>query len=215
MLDVRHVKPWGALAAGFVDPMTGEGITPALESALLGAPLLVEALNTGRFDADFLSSYERGFRSYFGPALCHVDLCAALMRNRCFAGSWLKAVARGCELAQQDERFASTAGATFGGMQVSPINIATQVWSKVAQELGTLGVRSLSELTRGDASTATAAFRNILSWQLECWESIALDPIWHSKWTADIAAKWLTVASGAFTAPTDPREAGLDPLQRI
>ena len=31
-------------AGSFVDPMTGEGITPAMESALLASPILVDAL---------------------------------------------------------------------------------------------------------------------------------------------------------------------------
>jgi geranylgeranyl reductase family protein len=201
-------------AGCFVDPMTGEGITPAMESALIGAPVLVDALDSGRFDAAFLSAYERAFRRYFDPALCHADLCAALMRNRCFAGSWLKAVARGCELAQQDEQFARTCGATFGGLEVNSLSIATQVWAKVAQELGTIGARSVSGLMRGDAGAATAAFLDILGWQLEWWHSMTSDPVWHARWAADVAAKWLKVAGRAVTAPTDPREAGLD-LPRI
>ncbi len=202
-------------AGCFVDPMTGEGITPAMESALIGAPLLIEALNEGSFDAEFLSAFERDFRSYFDPALRHVDLCAALMRNRCFAGSWLKAVARGCELAQQDEQFARTVGATFGGIEVSPINIAAKIWAKVAQELGTIGLRSLSGLMRGDASTAVAALRSIVGWQFEWWESMVNDPVWHTQWAADVATKWLNVAGNAFAAPTDPREGGLDPFRRV
>ncbi len=202
-------------AGCFVDPMTGEGITPAMESALIGAPLLVEALNTGNFDANSLSAYEHDFRDHFNPALCPVDLCATLMRNRSFAGSWLKAMARGCELAQRDEQFARTAGATFGGMEVSSIGITTQVWAKVAQELGTVGVQSLSGLIRGDTRCATAAFRNIVGWQLECWESITLDPVWHTQWAADVATKWLNVAGGALAASTDQRQQGLDPFRKV
>src|SRR5262249_4984595 len=48
-------------AGGFVDPMTGEGITPAAESALLATPVLQAALEVGRFDARQLSAYEHAF----------------------------------------------------------------------------------------------------------------------------------------------------------
>ena len=44
-------------AGSFVDPITGEGITPAMESALLATPVLVAALEAGRFDAAALAPY--------------------------------------------------------------------------------------------------------------------------------------------------------------
>jgi geranylgeranyl reductase family protein len=196
-------------AGCFVDPMTGEGITPAMESAMIGAPILLDALGKGAFDAAFLSAYERAFRRYFDPSLLYVDLCASLMRNRCFAGSWLRAMARGCELAEQDEHFARTSGAGFGGMEVQPASIATQVWAKVAQELGRIGVRSIAGLATGDARPALSALRSVVGWQLEWWESVARDPLWHALWTADVAAKWIRVAALAAVPGRDPREAGL------
>src|SRR5262249_52786824 len=44
-------------AGSFVDPMTGEGITPAMDSALLASNVIVDALSAGRTDAEFLSAF--------------------------------------------------------------------------------------------------------------------------------------------------------------
>ncbi len=122
-------------AGSFVDPMTGEGISPAMESALIGASVLTDALQQGRFDASFLSSYEKSFRAYFDPAWNYVDLCASMMRNTSFCAPWLKAITRGCEFAQQDDRFARISGSTFGGLNINPFSIMSHIWEKSATEL--------------------------------------------------------------------------------
>src|SRR5579872_163491 len=68
-------------AGSFVDPMTGEGITQGMESALIAASTVMEALEAGRFDALYLARFERDYRAYFDPAMNFLDLCAASMRN--------------------------------------------------------------------------------------------------------------------------------------
>lgn len=198
-------------AGCFVDPMTGEGITPAMESALIGSSVVTASLDQGKFDATFLSSYEQAFRRYFDPAWCYVDLCAALMRNRYFSDSWLKAVARGCELALKDTHFARTTGATFGGMKIDPLNIAAQVWAKTAGELTTLGAQSLFGLITGDTNPISAAFSDLVDWQLSWWRSIASDPVWHTSWASDVSKKWLKLVTTIPAAAEDPRAIGLLP----
>ncbi len=106
-------------AGSFVDPMTGEGITPAMESALIAARVLVKALQSDRVDAEVLATYEEQYRAYFDPAMIFVDLCAATLRNPHYWKSWKRALQRGCALAQKDRKFAATAGACFGGLEVS------------------------------------------------------------------------------------------------
>jgi geranylgeranyl reductase family protein len=52
-------------AAGFVDPINGEGIHTALESARIAASVAHEALQFGDFSQAFLSSYEQRWRAAF------------------------------------------------------------------------------------------------------------------------------------------------------
>jgi geranylgeranyl reductase family protein len=107
-------------AGSFVDPMTGEGITQGMESALIAAPVLLDALEQGRFDKPFLSRFEREFRAYFDPAMLYLDLCATIMRNRHFKEFWLRANQRGFEAAASDPDFARVSGSMFGGLNRGP-----------------------------------------------------------------------------------------------
>ena len=45
-------------AAGHIDPLTGEGIQFAMEGAEKAAETLIEAFRLGRFDEQFLSTYQ-------------------------------------------------------------------------------------------------------------------------------------------------------------
>lgn len=189
-------------AGCFVDPMTGEGISPAMESALIGSSVIADALEQGRFDKSFLAAYEKSFRAYFDPAWNYVDLCACLMRNRYLGDSWLKAVARGCEIAQGDIEFARIGGSTFGGLKVESLNIMVNVWEKTAGELSKLALETLPGMIQGKTAPAIELLGDLSAWQIGWWNSVIRDPLWHSGWTADVIKKWLKVAGGIASSGT-------------
>jgi hypothetical protein len=196
-------------AGSFVDPMTGEGITPAMESALIAADVIESALSSGRTDSEFLSAYEAEFRAYFDPSMIFLDLCAATMRNERLGASWLKAMVRGCELAQSDPGFGRTTGAYFGGLEINPTSILSQVWISMLGELVTLGPRSLGALLESEPSPLFAAVGDMIEWQMSWWKSAFGDPIWHASWAMDLERKWLRFFSMINEAKTDPRTEGL------
>ena len=195
-------------AGSFVDPMTGEGITPAAESALLAAPVLQAALEAGRFDAGQLAAYEQAFRAYFDPAMAFLDLCAAILRNRSLARPWLKALARGCELAQADPEFARTGGSYFGGLDVRPFGILAHLWLRVVEDMVLVWPRLLGGLGRPRDSRATSV-GDLVEWQVAWARSLAADPLWHARWTMDVQRKAVRVLSMLPGAGGDPRAAGL------
>jgi flavin-dependent dehydrogenase len=190
-------------AGSFVDPMTGEGITPAAESALLAAPVLLAALESGRSDAECLSKYETAFRAYFDPAMTFLDFCAAVMRNRHFARAWLNTLARGCELAQTDQAWARTGGSYFGGLDIRPVGILAQVWIRLVPELLFAWPRSLG----GVASRRATTVAELIEWQSAWSRSFVADPLWHARWQMDVQRKSLRLAS--MNAARDPRAAGI------
>ncbi len=195
-------------AGSFVDPMTGEGITPAAESALLAAPVLQAALEAGRFDVLQLSAYEQAFRAYFDPAMTFLDLCAAVLRNQELARPWLKALARGCELAQADPAFARTGGSYFGGLDIRPFGILSHVWARVAQDLLLAWPRSIGGLARTGDSRATSV-GDVIEWQAAWSRSLLADPLWHVRWTMDVQRKSVRLLSKLNAGSSDPRAAGL------
>lgn len=163
-------------AGCFVDPMTGEGITPAMESALLAAPVVAGAIREGRSDAASLAPYEAAFRRHFDPSMRYLDFCAALMRNRWLADYWIAAVARGCRQASEDREYARVAGAGFGGLDLQPLEILTRIWIKAFEAPGAWW---------GDVSAFSSGW----------WQSLADDPAWHMAWASDVSQKWMTVAA--------------------
>jgi geranylgeranyl reductase family protein len=196
-------------AGSFVDPMTGEGITPAMESALIAAEVIQSALAAGRFDAGFLSAYEQAFRRYFDPSMVFLDLCAATLRNNHFWKSWKRALMRGCQLAQRDARFARTVGACFGGLEINPPGILAQLWVRLAEGMLSAGPQSAIELLTGRPGAAVLTFQEMGGWMGDWWKSFLREPLWHTSWVMDVQQKWVRALSAMSGRAPDPRAEGL------
>jgi menaquinone-9 beta-reductase len=196
-------------AGSFVDPMTGEGITPAIESALIAARVITKALAQNRTDAAFLSMYETEFRRYFDPSMVFVDLCAATMRNWHFRDAWMRAAVRACAIAQKDVEFARTAGAFFGGREMHPPSVLSEIWQKTVLELLSFFPRSFSSVFGLDAKSWLSSISDWLSWQSGWWNSVTADPVWHAQWQMDVQTKWLHALSVMTKSNGDPRSKGL------
>ncbi len=192
-------------AGCFVDPMTGEGITPAAESALLGADVIAGALERGRTDAATLSAYQRSFRAYFDPAMCYLDFVACIMRNRHFCDYWLGVVARGCGMAMRDSSFARLSGAAFGGLDVRPLDIVSRMWAKAAGQITQDSGRLAKELASGRLPSVSG-IADLGRWGTGWWASLAEDPGWHAQWMAEVTRKWIGLAG--TTRLRDPRAQG-------
>jgi geranylgeranyl reductase family protein len=191
-------------AGSFVDPMTGEGITQGMESALIAGPTLLAALEAGRFDVQQLSSYERDFRRYFDPAMLFLDLCAAMMRNWHFRDFWLRATSRGFDEARLDPEFARVSGAGFGGLNLRPLAIVEQVWTRIIAHVGSGGSRAIVDLLNGRAGAGLSG--DLAAWERGWRQSLTDDPAWHFSWMGDVVKKAVMVqptlwAGGAPRAP--------------
>jgi menaquinone-9 beta-reductase len=195
-------------AGSFVDPITGEGITPAMESALLASPVLRAALDADRFDAGLLSAYETAFRAHFDPAMTFLAFCVATLRNRHLKRPWLKALVRGYELASADPAFARTGGSYFGGLDIRPFGILGQMWIRIVQDVALAWPRLLTGAA-GDGSAAGATVGDVVEWQAALTRSLVSDPLWHARWTADVQRRWLRVVTTPGLAGADPRFAGV------
>ena len=195
-------------AGSFVDPMTGEGITPAMESALLAARTLVRALEAGRFDARGLATYETEFRDYFDPAWTFLDFCAAMLRNSHLARPWLKALARGCELAQTEPEFARVAGSFFGGLEIRPFAILGQIWARIIEDSLLAWPRLLTGAVRSDHPRGETSLGDLIDWQLALSRSALSDPVWHARWWIDTQHRWARVLAKGLNKRPDPRAAG-------
>jgi geranylgeranyl reductase family protein len=196
-------------AGCFVNPMTGEGITPGMESALLAAPVLLAALEKGDYGAGALKCYEAAFRDYFGPSMIFLDLCAAMLRNRHLTRPWLRALARGCQVAHVDAGFAETSGSFFGGLDVKPLGIIGQVWSRVAEDVALAWPRFLSGASRRDGRPRETTPADLLDWQIALARSALTDTSAHIRWSLELQRLWGELLTSARRSPSDPRAQGL------
>jgi geranylgeranyl reductase family protein len=191
-------------AGSFANPMTGEGITPGMESALLAAPVLRRALEEGDYSEERLAGYGAAFRAYFDPSMTFLSLIAATMRDEHFARPWLKAFGRGCELAQGDPDFARTSGSFFGGIEVRPFGILGQVLARCGED----ALLAWPRLLAGSSAKATTP-GDLLAWQAALARSVLGDPAAHMRWAADVRHQWRRLLTVAKTWEGDPRAKGL------
>jgi geranylgeranyl reductase family protein len=103
-------------AANLVDPINGEGIHTALESAQIAARVADEALRADNLSKAFLSRYERRWRAAFDPDLRIADLYVTLAGNRSLTGAWLSALRLAGESAKRDRAFARTITGILAGV---------------------------------------------------------------------------------------------------
>ena len=194
-------------AGSFVDPMTGEGITQGMESALIASWTVLDSLERGTFDAKFLSRFEREFRGYFDPALLYLAFCASILRNWHFREFWLRASTRGFERAKADPEFARVAGCSFGGLNVRPLAIVGQIWSSLATYLAEEGKMAVGELLNGRPGRASGLIEDFAAWERGWSRSLKEDPSWHAAWLADVA-KSAARLQPTFWKPDNPRLLG-------
>jgi geranylgeranyl reductase family protein len=198
-------------AGSFVDPITGEGITQGMESAVIASRTLAAALAAGRFDAAFLARYDNDFRAYFDPTMLYVGFCAVIMRNWHFRELVWRVTRRGFERAHQDAEFGRIAGAGFGGVDVRPRAIIVKLWMAIFGQLARGGVDAVTALLSGKGAGGSA--RDLVG-DLSAWErgwraSVADDAAWHYAWLAD-AARALARMGPALAADENPRLRGVE-----
>jgi geranylgeranyl reductase family protein len=198
-------------AGSFVDPITGEGITQGMESAVIASKTLLAALAEGRFDAAFLARYDDDFRTHFDPTMLYVGFCAAVMRNWHFRELVWRVTRRGFERANRDAEFGRVAGAGFGGVDVQPRAILIKLWTAIFGQLARGGAEAVTALLSGKGAGGSA--RDLLG-DLSAWErgwraSVADDAAWHYAWLADVARAMARLGP-ALTAGENPRVRGLE-----
>lgn len=103
-------------AGGFVDPINGEGIPLAFDSAKLAAQTIRHAFDVGDLSEQGLSLYEKSWREFFDPDLGISDLVVSLIRNRALQPLWLSMFRTMSLTANNDKKYADLTGGILGGV---------------------------------------------------------------------------------------------------
>lgn len=194
-------------AGGFVDPMTGEGITQGMESSIIGSRTLLAALEKGSFEEEDLAPFEDDFRGYFDPAMRYLCFSATILRNRHFSEFGFRSTRQGFEKAQRERSFGEIAGTAFGGLNVQPLASAGQIWRSVFEHVLRGGLAGMQGLVSGRSLASNGVAGDFAAWTRGWRASIGDDPAWHRAWIGDILRS-ITHLGPSFTMEENPRLRG-------
>lgn len=131
-------------AAGLINPLNGEGIQYALESARWAAGVASERLAEDRLAAADLAPYERLVRDRMDYDMALAGLIIQIIRNRGLNPVWLKALEIITHRARHDEAYAEIAGGVLAGLTPARSVIGTtMILGSIRQAAVTLGAGAL------------------------------------------------------------------------
>lgn len=176
-------------AARFVDPINGEGVHTALESARLAAAVADRAMVRGDLSAASLSAYERDWRAKFELDLQTSDLIVTIPKNRALLPLWLLIIRMVAERSMADPEFAVSCGGIMAGIVPSHQGLSLPLAVRAAMQRPDFWLRH-----QGEALSAMAALMMPYRGEPPVQKEFTID------WTRTIAAKWAEVSSGLVQA---------------
>jgi geranylgeranyl reductase family protein len=183
-------------AASLVDPINGEGIHMALESACIAAAVADEALQADDFNAAFLSRYEQRWRAAFDLDLRTADLIVTIIKNRSLAGVWLLVLKMIGQKALTDNDYAATCGGILSGVVPTHHSLLPDIMVKTLLHGPEFWQRNLGlSLDRGLASLLDSGLLTA-SGALDALSEMAGQPTQTIEWGLDVATKGLGVLNG-------------------
>ncbi|MFO0758850.1 MAG: geranylgeranyl reductase family protein [Byssovorax sp.] len=185
-------------AGGFVDPINGEGIPLAMESARIAARTIRAAFARGAFDEISLARYERDFRAHFDPDLDISDLAVSLIRNRYLLPVWLASFRAMSHTARQDETYAAITGGILGGVLPARRGITPEMFVRtLARGPAVLG-QALHERGPKTWNDLISSVQSFAHWQSSVRRALVEDGPWLRAWAEEIAAKQRKVGARAL-----------------
>ena len=183
-------------SGSFIDPINGEGIHTALESASIAAAVADQALHENDLSAARLSKYESMWRAAFDLDLRTSDFIVTVIKNRSMLGLWLLVLRMIGARASFDQHYAAICAGILSGVVpthraisadivVKTMMHGPQFWQRnlpVSFEDGLRGLITSGLLTTGSGVNAIT--------------EMAEHPAQTLDWGFDVAAKGFGVLNG-------------------
>jgi len=193
-------------AGSFADPLTGEGIPMALETAQLAAATIRDAVAVGDFSANKLATYEHRWRERYDVDSLMADVLVTASRNTHLADLMMESLKVSVRAADRDERYAWAMGGVYVGIvpmretltpefMLRPLSYRPEMWREI---LGLSDERPLADLLR------LMAERTGLS--LAAWRKMLEEPDRSAEWMLELSSKqWQVFRSLADSSARTPR----------
>lgn len=186
-------------AAGFINPLNGEGIQYALISGRWGAQQASSALANDACSSSDLSPYVEQVNRELRYDMAFAGLIVECIRNRHFNTAWLQLLKVIAARARADERYADVCGAVLAGLvpshrALTPYVVARTVDQAIYSTLLAAGWSLLrgprafvAQTTQGATLASNAAL------------AVATDPLGMLRWLAGVAMQAGELATQAAT----------------
>lgn len=176
-------------AGCFVDPINGEGIPFALDSAHVAARTIREAFRLGRFGKDTLARYETDWRSRFDTDLGISDLAVTMIRNRHLLPVWLAMFRTMSLTARDDQRYARVTGGILGGVIPARAGLTPEMFVRSLVHGPAFWREALGVPGKGGISDWLASGAALLRFQSSLARAVIDDGPWLREWAREAEAK--------------------------
>ncbi|MEZ4298152.1 MAG: geranylgeranyl reductase family protein [Polyangiaceae bacterium] len=174
-------------AGCFVDPINGEGIPLALETAHIAARTVRAAFRAGTFGPDTLARYEADFRARFDADLGISDLAVTMIRNRHLLPVWLTMFRTMSLTAREDPEYARITGGILGGVVRAREGVTPEMFVRALVH-GPSFWREALGLTGGLADWLSRG-KALLDFQATLARAVADDGPWLREWAREVQQK--------------------------
>lgn len=183
-------------AAGFVDPINGEGIHTALESAQIAARMANEALLADNLSFTYLSRYEDRWRKAFDLDLRTADFIVTVIKNRSLTKIWLLILKMIGQKALSDRDYAITCSGILSGVVQSQNSLSPDIIIKTLLQGHKFWKRNMG-LTRVSSWRDVPNFGiHAANQMLDLFNEVASRPAANIEWGFDVVSKGIGVFFG-------------------
>lgn len=186
-------------AASFVDPINGEGIPLALDSAAIAAREIKRCVDCGDLSENGLSRYESAWRNHFDPDLGISDLVVSLLRNRSMQAFWISLFKTMSFTAQRDKKYADITGGVLGGVVPARKAITPEMFVRALAHPPSFWRDVYNIEEPFDLRQWSARGKKLLSWQTAFSKQIFSEDSWTRDWIKEIATKQASVVAQQVT----------------
>jgi flavin-dependent dehydrogenase len=176
-------------AGCFVDPISGEGIPLAMESAQLALPVVRRAFERGDFSTAVLADFERRWREHWDPDLKVSDLVVSLVRNRHLVDLWMQSFKVMGMTARGDQDYALKTGGILAGLVPNRDGFSADIVGKSLVHGPAFWMEAFDISSHRLAPDALAAGLRLAAWAAGVAQSGLEDAAWCRDWADEVGAK--------------------------
>ncbi len=180
-------------AACLVDPISGEGIPLALESAELAFETLHRAFESHDYSTESLADYDARWKARWDPDLKLSDLIVTLIRNRYLVKLWIQSFRVMSLTAMQDSDYALRTGGILAGLIPNREGLSPDIIFKTLVHGPDFWRRALEIPSSATPSDLMRKGISLLEWNTTALRQAIDDQQWYSQWLREVGLKQFEV----------------------